>query len=101
MLFLLFLMSLLSSSYAQTEKKTFYTTGQIKEVAQYDKNGKLTGEAKAYHPNGKLERIGQYQNGKQIGEWKQYFKTENYQLLEYLRMESKKIIGLIIGLMDN
>jgi antitoxin component YwqK of YwqJK toxin-antitoxin module/peroxiredoxin len=71
---LLFLISILFtiSLSAQTEHKEYYDNGDLKEVGQYNSEGKGTGEWKFYDENGKLKSIGKYKDGKAVGEWLTY-----------------------------
>lgn len=73
-LFALYILTLsLSCNGQNKEHKTYYDNGQILEDTYFNKEGKLTGEGKAYFKNGQLQSIGKYDNGKMIGNWKQYF----------------------------
>ncbi|RZK62077.1 MAG: hypothetical protein EOO85_32660, partial [Pedobacter sp.] len=66
---------------AQKEHKLFYENGNVKEVGQLDTNGKETGQWKYYHKDGKLWRIGSFENGKLSGDVIVYH--ENGLLYEY------------------
>ena len=60
--------------------KDFYPDGSLKAEGNYD-NGKQTGEWKYYHANGKIEQVGKFnKQGKFEGTWKWYF--DNGQLLK-------------------
>ena len=60
--------------------KDFYPDGSLKAEGNYD-NGKQTGEWKYYHANGKIEQTGKFnKQGKSEGIWKWYF--ESGQLLK-------------------
>ena len=53
--------------------KDFYADGSLRAEGNYD-NGKQTGEWKYYHPNGKIEQTGKFNKlGKLDGVWKWYF----------------------------
>ena len=53
--------------------KDFYPDGSLKSEGNYD-NGKQTGEWKFYHSNGKIEQSGKFnKQGKFEGTWKWYF----------------------------
>lgn len=66
---------------AQKEHKLFYENGIVKEVGQLDANGKETGQWKYYHKDGKLWRIGSFENGTLSGDVIVYH--ENGLLYEY------------------
>ncbi len=57
---------------------TYYDGGQkqVKEVIPY-LNGKLEGDYVRYNENGQLEWSGQFENGKRIGTWDQYWGFRN------------------------
>ncbi len=60
--------------------KDFYPDGSLKAEGNYD-NGKQIGDWKYYHANGKIEQIGKFtKQGKPEGSWKWYF--ENGKLLK-------------------
>ena len=60
--------------------KDFYPDGSLKAEGNYD-NGKQVGEWKFYHSNGKIEQTGKFsKQGKFDGTWKWYF--DNGQLLK-------------------
>ena len=53
--------------------KDFHMDGSLKAEGNYD-NGKQVGEWKYYHPNGKIEQVGKFnKQGKPEGIWKWYF----------------------------
>ncbi|MCK9421111.1 MAG: hypothetical protein M0Q38_00760 [Bacteroidales bacterium] len=55
--------------------KDFYPDGNLKAEGNYD-NGKQIGEWKYYHSNGKIEQTGRFnKQGKLEGSWKWYFDT--------------------------
>ncbi|MEI7662416.1 MAG: toxin-antitoxin system YwqK family antitoxin [Bacteroidota bacterium] len=55
--------------------KDFYADGSLKSEGNYD-NGKQVGEWKYYHPNGKIEQTGRFsKQGKLDGRWRWYFET--------------------------
>jgi antitoxin component YwqK of YwqJK toxin-antitoxin module len=45
--------------------------GQLWQIGKYE-NGKQTGEWKEYYENGQVKGIGIYESGKLKGEWKSY-----------------------------
>ena len=51
-----------------------YINGNVAIIGNY-KNGKQEGEWKNYYENGKLAAIENYKNGKKEGEWKYYRKN--------------------------
>jgi uncharacterized protein len=60
--------------------KDFYPDGSLKAEGNYD-NGKQVGEWRYYHSNGKIEQTGKFnKQGKFEGTWKWYF--DNGQLLK-------------------
>ncbi len=55
--------------------KDYYSDGSLKAEGNYD-NGKQIGEWKFYHANGKIEQTGKFnKQGKFEGKWKWYFDT--------------------------
>ena len=65
---------------------SYYDGGQtmIKEVVPYV-NGKLEGDYVKYTADGKREWTGQFENGRRVGEWTNYWDYKNYRryVLEY------------------
>ncbi|GAB3240173.1 hypothetical protein GCM10027346_34030 [Hymenobacter seoulensis] len=57
---------------------TYYDAAQkqLKEVVPYV-NGKLEGDYVRYNENGQLEWVGQFENGKRVGTWSQYWGFRN------------------------
>ena len=64
---------LVINTYAQ--KKVYYDNGNLKQIGQYDTNGKATGVWKFYYEDvdGQLKDIGKYEKGSATGEWKSYY----------------------------
>ena len=55
--------------------KDYFADGTLKAEGNYE-NGKQTGEWKYYHQNGKIEQTGKFsKQGKPEGTWKWYFET--------------------------
>jgi antitoxin component YwqK of YwqJK toxin-antitoxin module len=77
-LFVLFSVSIISSSFAQLKQhKTYYDNGKVEEEGQY-KNDKTHGTWKYYYNDGQLYAIENYDEGVKVGEWVSYY--ENGQL---------------------
>ncbi len=55
-------------------QKLYYINGQISSFKNY-KNGYLNGEVIFYHPNGGINVIGKFLNGKQTGLFKEFFES--------------------------
>ena len=51
--------------------------------------------------NGKLEQIENYKNGKLEGEWKSYHENGKLEAIEIIKMESKKENGNYIVKMES
>lgn len=66
--------------YDDSSLATFYTpSGKITEISNY-KMGKLHGESKLYHEDGKsVKQIGQYQDGLAVGKWKVFYPSGKVQ----------------------
>ena len=72
--------------------KDYYADGSLKAEGNYD-NGKQIGEWKYYHSNGKTEQTGKFnKQGKYEGTWKWYF--DNGQLLKEERYRNGLRDGL-------
>lgn len=69
--------------FSQTEHKIFYDNGNLKQVGQFDANGNCTGEWKYYGYSGKLEKVGNFLNQQQIGEWFFYIDGYLYNIANY------------------
>lgn len=50
----------------------YYADGTPRLQLPYRDGGTRDGEAKRWHPNGRLQAIGSYKNGKQFGTWIEY-----------------------------
>ena len=61
-------------------KREYHQNGDL--AKQYSElNGKLHGQYGRWFNNGQLEISGWYSNGKRVGEWKEYYQTENDDLV--------------------
>jgi len=70
--------------------KAYHENGQLMQIGEFD-NGTRIGEWKFYHNNGKLQTIGKFESGKQTGEWRYYH--ENGELKGLGRFENGNKIG--------
>lgn len=70
-------------AFSQTEHKIYHKNGNLKQVGQFDENGKCTGEWKYYDYNGELEKVGNFINQLQIGEWFFYIDGYLYNIANY------------------
>jgi antitoxin component YwqK of YwqJK toxin-antitoxin module len=64
-----------------TSVSEYYPNGQIIGKTQHLDNGKIDGKVTYYYPNGRIRSLGQFNNGKWWGKWKN-FDEEGY-LIEY------------------
>lgn len=53
-------------------KKTDYYFGDVVKAEYTLSNGKINGQLKVYHYNGKLKKVGSYTNGVENGQFKEY-----------------------------
>ena len=66
----------------QPEEKTkYYPNGQIEEVCGY-KNGKMDGKYVAYYETGVLQGEGKMSKGQMVGEWKHYYPDGKIKTIE-------------------
>jgi antitoxin component YwqK of YwqJK toxin-antitoxin module len=70
--------------YPRDAQITYYDAAQqkVKEVIPY-MNGKVEGDYVKFRPDGLLEWEGQYENGKKVGEWIEYWPFRNRKHYEY------------------
>ncbi|MFA8450850.1 MAG: toxin-antitoxin system YwqK family antitoxin [Bacteroidales bacterium] len=54
------------------EIKHYYSSGRLKSHQFFNKKNEKTGKWKAYHPNGQIQFIGKFKNGKRTGVWKTF-----------------------------
>ena len=75
--------------YPRDAKITYYDAAQkkVKEVIPY-LNGKVEGDYVKFRPDGLLEWEGQYENGRKIGEWIEYWPFRNRRRYVYKYAES-------------
>lgn len=68
---------------------TYYDAAQqkVKEVIPY-MNGEVEGDYVKFRPDGLLEREGQYEKGKKVGSWIEYWPFRNRKRYEYKYPES-------------
>jgi len=66
---------------------------QIKKAEYYLTNGKINGQLKLYHENGKLKKVGNYINGKENGKFIEY-DEQGMKSAEYT-MENGEINGIV------
>lgn len=69
-------------AFSQTEHKIYHENGNLKQVGQFDENGKCTGW-KYYDYNGELEKVGKFINQQQIGDWFFYIEGYLYNIATY------------------
>jgi len=74
----------------QGKQEFFYPNGQVQEMVHY-KNGKHEGAYKTFFENGKIEQEGSYTNGALNGEFKGFYK--NGQLKEVLFYKDNQEFG--------
>jgi antitoxin component YwqK of YwqJK toxin-antitoxin module len=65
-------------------QKLYYINGQISSFKNY-KNGYLNGEVIFYHPNGGINVIGKFLNGKQSGLFKEFFASGHLEAVRNYR----------------
>lgn len=70
--------------YPRDAQITYYDAAQqkVKEVIPY-MNGKVEGDYVKFRPDGLLEWEGQYENGKKVGEWIEFWPFRNRKHYEY------------------
>ena len=69
---LLLLMMSLCSCHQAEEKKKYDPNGHIEEICGY-RNGKMHGKYVAYYETGALRGEGKMRHGRMVGEWKHYY----------------------------
>lgn len=74
-------------------KKTDYYFGDVVKAEYTLSNGKINGQLKVYHYNGKLKKVGSYTNGVENGQFKEYDDDGNIEV-EYT-MSNGEINGLL------
>ncbi len=64
------------TTYAQQLDTVFYSTGEIKRIKEFDKNGKQTGVTKSFSKSGLLVMTNSYKNGKPDGLSVTFYETK-------------------------